>query len=143
MTSELIKKTRIISWNFDQKCRILNASNFLWAYKAFTSVISLNYIISHRLILLVDCCEITIVQNFCDGRQNSVSFGYRNLLKKHIYGVTFDYNNQLLSAVPKSAWTWKYKPTSKIISPSKIYIPGSFFVFNQEWSFTFSYFDRE
>ena len=33
---------------------------------------------------------------------------------------------QLLSAVPKSVWTWKYKPTSKIISPSKIYSWVSF-----------------
>ena len=33
---------------------------------------------------------------------------------------------QLLSAVPKSVWTWKYKPTSKIIPPSKIYSWVSF-----------------
>ena len=67
-------------------------------------------------------CNLTKLLHFrIEVFENSVSFGYQNMARQQIFEVTFAYNNQLLSAVPKSGWTWKYKPTSKIISPSKLY----------------------
>ena len=104
----------------------MNTLIFLWAYKAFTSVISLNYIISDRLILFENCYEIATIQFRFFLPPKWVFFWIPEFAEGAYFWSHLRLQYQLLSAVPKSVWTWKYKPTSKIIPPSKIYSWVSF-----------------